>query len=140
MRLSSGLLFGRSSTFRYDMFATKKLEPNPAGELVAVDQPYFPWDTLLGDIETARTDLSIDMRDAHLLPEAYFMASCTTWQFAQLRTAFLNGEYSLHRLATILSVLLAGENAADAVCADESGSGMDCSRVVPSWRNLASAR
>ena len=34
------------------------------------------------------------MRDTHFLPEAYLYGFATTWQAAQYRTAFLNGEYS----------------------------------------------
>jgi hypothetical protein len=80
--------------FRYDMFATKKLEPNPAGEMVVVDRPQVTWDMLLKDSPAIGSIVGY-VRQAHLLPEAYLYGFVHTWRFTQQRTAFFNGEFSI---------------------------------------------
>ena len=79
--------------FSYDMFAVKKLEPNPAGEMTVVDQPYVSWEMLLQKPGIVEKSVVL-MRKAHLLPEAYLYGFATTWRFAAQRNAFLNGQYS----------------------------------------------
>ena len=81
--------------FRYDMFAAKKLEPNAAGEIVAVDQPYVSWNKLVTKQPGAIEWSILRMRDARFLPEAYLYGFATTWRYAKERAAFLNGEYRL---------------------------------------------
>jgi hypothetical protein len=78
--------------FRYDMFASKTLAANQAGEATVVDQPFISWDKLVDEPGVVERSI-VAMREAHLLPEAYLYGFATTWHFAERRAAFLNGEY-----------------------------------------------
>jgi hypothetical protein len=79
--------------FRFDMFGTKALAANGAGEMAAVDRPFVSWDTLVEKPGIVERSI-VAMRDAHVLPEAYLYGFATTWHFTEQRVAFLNGEYS----------------------------------------------
>jgi hypothetical protein len=79
--------------FRFDMFGTKTLAANQAGEMTVVDRPFVPWDTLFEKPGIVERSI-VAMRDAHLLPEAYLYGFANTWHFTKQRVAFLNGKYS----------------------------------------------
>lgn len=81
--------------FRYDMFATNTRQHNPAGEMVVGDQPLVPWSELLQKPGAVEAFIE-GARDTHFLPEAYLYGFAYTWQSAQQRRAFLNGNYSIY--------------------------------------------
>jgi hypothetical protein len=75
--------------FRYSAFA-----PGSAPE----SQFDHPWAEVLGDPTGSRpaaARILTTLRDDRLLPEAYIYGAAHAWKFSRLRSAFLNGEFSL---------------------------------------------
>jgi 4-amino-4-deoxy-L-arabinose transferase-like glycosyltransferase len=81
--------------FRYEMFANTTRQVNAEGKEVVVDRPSISWDGVNGLLKDGAIDHAVQaMRDTHFLPEAYLYGFMHSWQRAQMRSAFLNGEYS----------------------------------------------
>lgn len=79
--------------FRFDMFAHKTTQPDPQGTMVVVDEPANSWTNLLDAHGFVQQSIGAAKR-IHLLPEAFLYGFAYTWENAQYRRAFLNGQYS----------------------------------------------
>ncbi len=80
--------------FRYDMFASTTTAVDQQGNTVVVDRPAVPWESLLKN-DSFVDHAIVAMREARFLPESYLYGFAHTWSFAQKRSAFLNGKYSI---------------------------------------------
>jgi hypothetical protein len=76
--------------FRYQAFGPA----SPAGSQLEEN-----WTTLLGTpgaAQPATARIFAYVREHHLLPEAYVYGQAHSWKFSRVRSAFLNGEFSLN--------------------------------------------
>ena len=66
--------------FRYDMFAMKKMETNPAGEIGGRRSAVSSVGCAAGKAPGELEPFINRMRDAHFLPEAYLYGFASTWR------------------------------------------------------------
>lgn len=80
--------------FRFEMFAEKTTHTDSQGAMVVVDEPTVPWNELLAEQGPVQSFIG-QAKQLHLLPEAFLYGFAHTWENAQNRRAFLNGEFGV---------------------------------------------
>lgn len=81
--------------FRYGAFGVTEIAQDERGQTVVVDRLHNPWEDMLKP-ERGLIDKGVfAAREWRLLPEAYLFGFIHSYNFAQQRRAFLNGEISL---------------------------------------------